>query len=465
MNRLSVVRAVMIMTLAKCHAVVRLFASVLLAACFSSPIVAAEAAYMIEIKGPIGPGVADHVTRGLEEAQQANAPLVILKIDTPGGLVSSTRDIIKAILAHERPVVGYVAPSGSRAASAGAYILLACHVAVMAPGTNVGSATPVMMGGSPGGQPQAPAQSEHPDITDKVMNDARAYMRAISEMRGRPGNIAEQFVSEASNLTAQEAIDIGLIDLVAKDYQDMLQKLDGWTIKIDNETIELSTSFMEVHQHDRTWRDELLVLITNPNVAYLLLMAGIYGLLIEFSNPGFVVPGVVGGVCLILGLYALQLLFINYAGLALIGLGIALMVTEAFVPAFGVLGVGGIVSFLIGSVMLIDNDVPDLQISPILIGTVSLATAALFLFVFTFAVRAWRRPAVSGNAAMLGTNVRVISWKKGQGTVSAHGEVWTAKSKNKHTVGDMVHVDEIDGLTLRVSPASDDSKKETTDNG
>lgn len=430
----------------------------------SLPAASAEGdAYLIEISGPIGPGIADHVARGFKEAAAANAPLVILRIDTPGGLVSSTRDIIKTILAQRRPVVGFVAPSGSRAASAGAYILLACNVAVMAPGTNVGSATPVMMGGAPGSPTPPSEKSEYPDLTDKIINDAKAYMRAIAEMRGRPSEVAETFVSEALNFTATEAKENGLIDLTASNLRDMLKQLDGHSIQSDGQSEILKTDLMDVVVFERTWRDDLLVFITNPNIAYLLLMVGIYGLIFEFSNPGMMAPGIIGGICLVLGLYALQMLPINFAGLALIGIGVALMVAEAFIPSFGVLGLGGIVSFLFGSVMLIDSDVPELQISPVLIGTVSLTTAGLFLFVLTFAVRAWRRPAVSGNAAMLHSSARILSWKQGQGTVQVHGEVWSAVGDFNGKLGEKVEIAAIDGLTLTVVRPSAKYLEETED--
>ena len=435
-------------------AILACLALVIAAAAIMRPVVAADTAYVIDIDGPIGPAVEDHIARGFEAARASGASVIVLRIDTPGGLVSSTRGIIKTILASDRPVIGFVSPPGSRAASAGAYILLACHVAVMAPGTNVGSATPVMLGGGPpGGNPggtPASEKDEHPDITDKVINDARAYMRSISEMRGRPGDAAEKFVSEALNYTAAEALKLGLIDLMADGMRDMLEKLDGRTIKLGDEDHTLATRSLDVEAFERTWRDDLLVFITNPNIAYLLLMAGIYGLVIEFSNPGLIAPGIIGGVCLILGMYALQLLPINYAGLALIALGLALMAAEAFVPSFGVFGIGGVVAFIIGSIMLIDSDVPELEISPVLIGTVSLATGALFLFVLTFAVRAWRRPAVSGNAAMLGETARVLRWQDGAGTVLAHGETWAAVGDAGLARDDRVLVKQIDGLTVTV---------------
>jgi len=429
----------------------RPFLAALLLFLLARPAMAGDA-FQINIDGPIGPAVADHVQRGFEEAARMDADVIILRIDTPGGLVSSTRDIIKVILASNRPVIGYVAPSGARAASAGAFILLSTHVAVMAPGTNVGSATPVAMGGgTPGGVPASKGEKDYPDITDKIINDARAYIRAIAEMRGRPADAAEAFVSEAENLTAEEALERGLIDHMATSRRDMLAKLDGQEILLNGETRTLATNQLDVTPFEPTWREEFLAFITNPNIAYLLLMAGIYGLIIEASNPGLAIPGIAGGICLIIGLYALQMLPVNYAGLALILLGVALMAAEAFVPTFGALGLGGVIAFIVGSIMLFDSDVPEMSVSPWLVGTISLATAGLFLFVFTYAVKAWRRPAVSGNDGLIGTAVPVLSWDGTCGTVRALGEVWQAEGPEGLTPGAHRVVKGVRGLTVLLS--------------
>ncbi len=421
---------------------------------------AEQTAHVINIEGAIGPALEAHLSRGFEEARTAGADLIILRIDTPGGLVSSTRGIIKTILGSDIPVVGFVAPSGSRAASAGAYILLSSHIAVMAPGTNVGSATPVAIGGTPGGTDPTPTDSEHPDLEDKIINDAKAYMRALAEMRNRPGAAAEKFVSEALNFTAEEALREGLIDLIATNTRDMLNKINGRTISLEGTDVVITSSTMDVVEFQSTWRDELLGFITNPNVAYLLLIIGIYGLVIEFSNPGLFAPGIIGGVCLILGMYAFQLLPVNYAGLALIALGLVLMTTEAFVPSFGILGIGGIASFLMGSIMLFDNGVPELKISPILIGTVSLTTAGLFLFVLTFAVRAWRRPSVSGNDAMIGEVAKVLAWQGTQGKVLARGEVWAADCDHELAPHADAKIFKIEGLRLLVTPVEPSNPKD-----
>lgn len=436
--------------------VVLIFSLLLLA----RPAMAGDA-FQITIDGPIGPAVADHVKRGFEEAARMDADVIILRIDTPGGLVSSTRDIIKVILASNRPVIGYVAPSGARAASAGAFILLSTHVAVMAPGTNVGSATPVAVGGgTPGGAPANEGRKDYPDITDKIINDARAYIRAIAEMRGRPADAAEAFVSEAENLTAEEALQRGLIDHMAASRRDMMSRIDGQQVLLNGETRTLATNQLDVTPFEPSWREAFLAFITNPNIAYLLLMAGIYGLIIEASNPGLAVPGVAGGICLIIGLYALQMLPVNYAGLALILLGVALMAAEAFVPTFGALGLGGVIAFIVGSIMLFDSDVPEMSVSPWLVGTISLATAGLFLFVFTYAVKAWRRPAVSGNDGLVGTAVPVLSWDGRRGTVRALGEIWQAQGPEGLHAGVTATVTSVTGLTvvLEAVPQSEETK-------
>jgi len=317
-----------------------------------------------------------------------------------------------------------------------------------------------MIGGMPGAPSQPGEATDHPTLEDKVINDSKAYMRALAEMRGRPSKAAEEFVSQAANLTATEAQERGLIDMQATSLRDVLLKIHNREAKLGDDVIVLQTQILDIVAFEQTWRDELLAFITNPNIAYLLLMAGIYGLVIEGSNPGLIIPGVAGAISLILGLYALQLLPVNYAGLGLMALGVLLMITEAFVPSFGALGLGGIISFLVGSVMLIDSDVPDLRISPVLIGTASLTTAAVFFFILTYAVKAWRRPAASGNDTMIGDPAQVLKWRKTRGEVFAHGEVWRATGNFNARPGDTVKIREIDGLTLVVGIEDKPDNKE-----
>ncbi len=386
----------------------------------------------------------------------------MLRIDTPGGLVSSTRGIVSAILESDRPIIGYVAPTGARAASAGAFILMATHVAVMAPVTTIGSATPVSLGdGFPSPQPKGDDNGKTtPTVEDKILNDAKSYMRSLAATRGRSVDAAERFVSEASNVTADEALEQGLIDLQAGSVRSLLNQIDGRRLEIGGESIRLETAEVDVQAFEPTWRDQLLALISNPNIAYLLLMVGIYGLIIEGSNPGLIIPGVIGATALFLGLYALQILPVNYTGLALIVLGIGLMVAEAFLPAFGALGIGGVICFVLGSIMLIDTDIPEFELSPVLIGAVALVNGGLFLIVLSFAARAWRKAPVSGIESMTGLNGKVVEWSGGRGRVLAHGEIWSAVGPERIEPDSAVKIERVDGLTLHVRPADPESEKE-----
>ncbi len=419
-------------------------------------------AVVITIDGPIGPAISDYVTRGITHAEEIGANLVVLKMDTPGGLDTSMRDIIKAILASRVPVVSWVAPSGARAASAGTYILYASHVAAMAPGTNIGAATPVQIGGMPEvpvpGEPEAPGDAagtpatSHPTMEDKVINDAAAYIRSLAELRNRNVDWAETAVTRAASISAEEALEAGGIDLMAPDLQSLLSAIDGRTVEIEGREYALQTENLLVTAWEPDWRTELLAVITNPNVAYMLLMVGVYGLIMEFSNPGAIVPGVIGATCLLLALFALQLLPVSYAGLALLFLGLALIAGEAFVPSFGALGIGGIIVLVIGSIMLIDTDVPGFGVSPVLIGTLALVSGGILFFIVSMAVRAFGRPVVSGAEGMIDLPGEVISWSEGAGRVRTHGEIWQADGPEGLKEGQMIRVKDIQELRLTVEP-------------
>ncbi len=422
-------------------------------------------AVVIDVDGAIGPATSAYVADAVEEAEAREAKLLVLRIDTPGGLDTSMRSIVKAINASSVPVVGFVAPSGARAASAGTYILYACHVAAMAPGTNLGAATPIQIGGLPDRIPEkAKSESESdegvaPAATgdahkDKLVNDAAAYIRSLAQLRGRNVDWAEKAVRSAASLPAEEAVELGVVDLMATDLNDLLVKLNGRTVRTAAGQVTLATAGLNLVELAPNWQIRLLSIISNPNVAYILMLVGIYGLIYEFSNPGAVLPGVAGAVCLVLALYAFQLLPVNYAGVALMLLGLTLMVAEAFVPSFGALGVGGVVSFVLGSLILIDTEVPGFGISIPLILTLAVTSAVLLVFVIGMAVQARRRPVVSGAEELMGARGLAVSGFPGPGSVRLHGEIWSARSEAVINPGQPIRVTGREGLVLLVVPAT-----------
>jgi membrane-bound serine protease (ClpP class) len=424
---------------------------------------------LIPITGPIGPATSDFFVRALRKAGESGARFVVATIDTPGGLDTAMRDMIQAILASNVPVVTFVSPSGARAASAGTYLVYASHVAAMAPATNIGAATPVQIGGAPASPPgdkPGPASDDEPAEKDnrktlpqpgnalerKAVNDAVAYLRSLAELRDRNVDWAEAAVREGASLSAGDALRQGVIDLIADDLPDLLAALDGRTARTASGEVTLLTAGVLMRTVEQDWRTRLLSLITNPNVAYLLMLIGIYGLLLEGYNPGSVLPGVVGAISLLLALFAFQVLSVNYAGLALIALGVLLIVAESFAPSFGALGLGGIVSFVIGSVMLLDDDVPGFGIAWQLIGAMALAGSLLLLAIVSFAVRARRRPVVSGSEGLLAERAESFETS---GLVRVHGEIWKATSQRPVHQGQSLRILSRDGLTLVVEPESD----------
>jgi membrane-bound serine protease (ClpP class) len=419
--------------------------------------------HVVAIEGAIGPATADFVGRSLEAAAKQGAPLVVLRIDTPGGLDSSMRDIIRGILASPVPVAAWVGPSGARAASAGTFILYASHIAAMAPGTNLGAATPVPLGGSPPGDGKddtangdgeaakdAPPAGGAPDR--KAVNDAIAYIRSLADLRDRDRDFAEAAVREAASLPAEQALERGVIDLIANDVPELLAALDGREVRLTRETRSLQTAGIVVDRIEMNWRTTLLAVLTNPLVAYGLLIIGLYGLMFEGYNPGAIVPGVIGAICLLLGLYALQVLSVNFAGLALIVLGVGMMIAELFMPSFGALGFGGLVAFVIGSVVLMDTEMPGFESARGLVGGIATFAGAAMLGTTWLAVRARRRPVASGAEQMVGAFAEAVEDFSGRGNVRIYGELWNAVSTGPVARGQRVRVDRVEGLTLFVTP-------------
>ncbi|MGF1692253.1 NfeD family protein [Photobacterium kagoshimensis] len=472
----------------------------------------ADDVWVIEIKGGIGPAISDYVSREIVLAQEQQAKFIVLKMDTPGGLDTSMREIIQAITISPIPIATWVGPAGSRAASAGTYILLASHIASMAPGTNLGAATPVSLGGpqrdkdSDSNNPFAPKQeqpdeasrsqpapsseqspSDSSDQTDKttgtnkdeseaagkpeqtdnapgegdkiaaktamekkVMNDAAAYIQSLAKLHGRNEVWAEKAVTEAASLDAESALAKNVIDFIAPNLDQLIAKANGRTVIVNGVQSDIALSNVAYIEREQDWRFKLLTVITNPNVAYILMLIGIYGLLLEFYNPGVGLPGVLGGICLILAMYSLQLLPVSYAGLGLLLLGIALMIAETFSPSFGILGLGGIVAFVLGSVMLMDTETPGFQIAVPLIVGLTVVSALFFFVIIALLLKVRRRPVTTGVQLIQGQIATVICGFPGEGKVMVDGEIWQARSNMQYQQGDHVVVTNISGLWLDV---------------
>jgi membrane-bound serine protease (ClpP class) len=442
----------------------------------------AGTAAVLEINGAIGPATSRYVVRGLEAAHRNGSRIVVLQLDTPGGLDSAMRDIIRAILASPLPVVSYVSPPGARAASAGTYILYASHIAAMAPATNLGAATPVAIGGEPepapapvplpgGGRPtgktdeggtgKAPSGgtggAEPPSqpasaMERKVINDAVAYIRGLAELRGRNADWAEQAVRGAASLSATQALEQKVIDVIARDLPDLLVRIDGREVKIDTRSVKLATRDLAVVHMKPDWRTQLLAVITNPTVAYGLMVIGIWGLLLEGYNPGAVLPGVAGSICLLIALFAFQILSVNYAGLALVVVGTAMIIAEFFFPTYGSLGVGGLIAFVVGSLILFDTDVPGMNVARPLIAAFATVGALMIAGIVYLATRSMRHPVATGTESMIGASAEVIADFTGKGRVRYGGELWNARSDRTLRAGELARIVKVEGLTLWVEP-------------
>ncbi len=435
----------------------------------------------LDLEGPLGVATAEYLISGIEEANARGASLVIIRMDTPGGLVEPMRNIVSAILSSNVPVATYVSPGGARADSAGTYILFASHIAAMAPTTHLGAATPVSLGGGDSPKPPTPLDrrpaGEPPDASDKqgeesapgdgtpsgnamerkVMNDAIAYIRGLAEAHGRNADWAEKAVTEAATLTATDALEQNVIDLIAADRGELLQAINGRVVKVNNRDVTLETANVLVENIEPTWRIKFLSAITNPQVALLLMLVGIYGLVFEGWNPGAIVPGVVGIVCLLLAAYALQVLPVNYAGVALIIVGIALIIAEAFAPSFGVLGLGGIAAFIFGAIMMFDSGVPGFGISVAFVVMLGVVAGGLMLWLATYLLKLRQRGAVSGQESIVGGVGVALESFQGEGHIWLEGESWKAASTQAVEKDQDVRVTAMDGLVLHVEPVPRDA--------
>jgi membrane-bound serine protease (ClpP class) len=432
-----------------------------------------SSAVLLQVSDAIGPATSDYIESGLTQAADKQAEIVIIQLDTPGGLDLAMRDIIRNILASPVAVAIYVSPSGARAASAGTYMLYASHIAAMAPATNLGAATPVQIGGIPdielpkGSDPDQDEDAEAaPDdktavsdpMTNKIVNDAVAYIMGLAEMRGRNADWAEEAVRQASSLSSSQALEQNIIDVVATDLNDLLMQINGRTVLVNGEDKVLQTLDLEIEIIAPDWRNKLLSVITNPNIAYILMLLAVYGLFFELANPGFVLPGVIGAICLLLALYSLQVLPVNYAGLGLILLGMLFMTAETFVPSFGVLGIGGVIAFIVGSIILFDKAGGGFAISIPVIVSVALLSTGFFFIIVRSSVRAFRKPVVSGKEQLIGSIGEIMEDFESNGPIFVHGETWRAVSDTAMLKGDKAVITGINGLVLQIAPAKEEKE-------
>jgi membrane-bound serine protease (ClpP class) len=399
---------------------------------------------LLTVKGTINPVVSEYVEKGLKKAAEGGAACAILQMDTPGGLDTAMRDIVQAILNSPVPVIVYIAPSGARAASAGVLITLAAPIAAMAPGTNIGAAHPVGLGGG----------NMDETMLKKVENDAAAYAKSLAEQRGRNVEWAVKAVRESESVSAQKALELKIIDLVASSLPELIERVDGMKVETVWGTRTLAVKGLPVNAYDMGWRYRLLDTLSNPNIAYILMMLGFYGLFFELSNPGVIFPGVFGAICLILAFFALQTLPVNYAGILLILLAIGLFIAEIKVTSYGVLTMGGVVSLILGSLMLFESPDPALRVSWYVILPMVLTTAGFFIFALSFALRAQMRQPTTGQEGLIGKRARVVTPIKPEGRVFVHGEYWNAQSEEACEAGETVEIVSVSDLTLKVRKVS-----------
>jgi membrane-bound serine protease (ClpP class) len=429
-------------------------------------------ALIIEIDGAISPATSNFIEKGLNHGNENGVELIVIEMDTPGGLDTSMRSIIKNILNSKVPVATYVSPKGSRAASAGTFILYASHIAAMAPATNLGAATPVAIGGTAPSpikpEPVEPKDKEEnkseplestPDnetaLAKKRLNDAAAYIRSLADRYGRNAEWAELAVREAATLTAEEALENNVIDYVADDLGDLFEQINGHEVETNAGKQTLSTENVLIERFIKDWRIKFLETLADPNLAYLLMLIGIYGLILEGYNPGSILPGVVGAICLILALFAFQVLAVNYAGLILIALGVVLIVAEAFAPSFGILGFGGLTSFVLGSIMLFDSGIPGFEVSRLLIGSIAFLGGLIILGLVFFLARTLKRPIVSGTEGMLGEQGIALEDFDSKGDVLVHGERWQAKTSEPVKKGQGIEITAVKNMLVLIKPTEE----------
>ncbi len=401
----------------------------------------------MKIDGSIGPASADFMMRGIIKGQKSE--LILIKLNTPGGLDKSMRQIVKSMLASRVPVVVYVAPNGARAASAGTFLLYASTIAAMSPSTHLGAASPVSLSGGLSGSKK---NSEASSMKKKITNDAIAYIRSLAQLRGRNVDFSQKAITDAATMTAKEALSAGVIDLIAEDTHDLLGQIDGKSVTQAGQQIIIHSKNLKKHSIEPDWRTRFLLIITDPTVAYLLLMLGVYGIFFELFNPGFIAPGVIGAIAAIVALYALQLLPINYAGLALIILGISFIIAEAFAPSFGILGIGGTLAFVVGSILLIDTEHRSYQIAWSAIWGVAAANLVVILGVLSLVMRSrWRSP-LNGTTPMLNHCGEAMFDFEHEGQIKIQGEIWAARANQPIKAGSTVKVIGVEGLILLVEP-------------
>lgn len=405
-------------------------------------------AAIIELDGAIGPATVEHMRRALSAVKEAGHHLIILKINTPGGLVDSTRKVNSLILNTDVPVIGYVAPKGAHAASAGTFILYATQIAAMAPGTNLGAASPLNWVREDSALKKRRKEST---AEKKTVNDLVAYIRSLAELHGRNTDWAEKAVREAATLTAEGALKKDVINIIAKDIADLLIKLDGRSVEINGSSLKLETKNITSLEIQKDWHTKLLSIATNPNVALMIILIGFFGVLFEFLNPGLFGPGVIGSIFLVFGLYSMNLLPVNYTCAGLLILGLVFMTTEAFVPSFGILGIGGLVSFIIGAAFLIDTDISEFKLSWAIIIFSALLSCTLLSAVLGHVWRSSKRPALAGVSALIGKTAEVIEWADKTGSVKADGERWKAYGLHGLKKGQKVKIVQLDGLSVLVA--------------